>query len=404
MGSERVILEEIGSDEYNKIQSCTTAKEIWDTLQVAHEGTPQVKRSRGTLLYSQYENFTMKEGETIQEMYTRFTTITNKLKSLRRINLEEDKVEKILTRVLLVTWESKINAIHESKNIATLKLDELIGNLTAYELRRQTIKMDAPKKERSLALRIAEGADLEDDVMAMITRDLKEYLMRGNGSSRGTTFNKPRALEKQTNKGCYKCVKTDHMIKNYPQWGIKWKKERAERRNMKKEQVQSKRNKGSTKAMVAAWGEISDEDEAGDEQTLMAIRESDDEQEVSVIHLKDKIKFLSKERLSELLLDFINESEVLELDICVSELRSENLKQKLGIDKKKADHTHITLEENLGKLKDELYKKDEQIRVLKEDLGKVQVKGSSQIWYMDNGCSKYMTGSKNQFLSLEDLK
>ncbi|XP_070023139.1 uncharacterized protein [Nicotiana sylvestris] len=123
----------LGPDEYSRIQSCTTAKEIWDTLQVAHEGTPQMKRSRGTLLYSQYENFTIKEGETIQEMYTRFT---KELKSLGRIILEEYKVEKILTRVLPVSWESKITIIQESKNIATLRLDELIGNLTAYELRR----------------------------------------------------------------------------------------------------------------------------------------------------------------------------------------------------------------------------------------------------------------------------
>ncbi|XP_070008613.1 uncharacterized protein [Nicotiana sylvestris] len=93
---------ELGPDEYSRIQSCTTAKEIWDTLQVAHEGTPQVKRSIGTLLYSQYENFTIKERETIQEMYTRFTILTNKFKSLGRIILEEDKVEKILTRVLPV--------------------------------------------------------------------------------------------------------------------------------------------------------------------------------------------------------------------------------------------------------------------------------------------------------------
>jgi len=148
---------------------------------VAHEGTPQVKRSRGTLLYFQYKNFSMKEGESIQEMYIRFTTLTNELKSLGRIILKEDKVEKILTRALSVTWESKITAIQESKNISTLKLDELIGNLTAYELRRQTMKMDAPKKEKSLALRIAEGADLEDDEMAMITRDFKKYLMRGKG-------------------------------------------------------------------------------------------------------------------------------------------------------------------------------------------------------------------------------
>jgi len=153
--------------------------------------------------------------------------------------------------------------------------------------------------------------------------------------------------------------------------------------------------------MVAAWGETSDEDsedEAGDEQALMAIRKSDDEQEVSILHLKDKIKFMSKERLFELLLDFIDESEiinnekeklsrecvilkakcknlesranesdsknaklknqVLELDTSVIELRSKNLKLKLGTGKKKADHIHLTLQENLGKMNDELYRKD----------------------------------------------
>ncbi|XP_075077357.1 uncharacterized protein LOC142164084 [Nicotiana tabacum] len=91
----------LGLDEYNRIQGYATAKQIWDTLQVAHEGTTQVKRSRGTLQYFQYENFAMKDGETIQEMYIRFTTHTNELKSLGRIILEEERVEKILTRVWL---------------------------------------------------------------------------------------------------------------------------------------------------------------------------------------------------------------------------------------------------------------------------------------------------------------
>ncbi|XP_070048742.1 uncharacterized protein [Nicotiana tomentosiformis] len=138
----------LGPDEYSKIQGCSTAKKIWDILQVAHEGTTQVKISRGTLLYSQYENFAMKDGETIREMYTRFTTLINELKSLGRIIPEEEKVEKILTRVLPITWESKITVIQE----------------------RQTMKMDILKKEKSLALRITEGSDLEDDEMAMIIK------------------------------------------------------------------------------------------------------------------------------------------------------------------------------------------------------------------------------------------
>ncbi|XP_070055273.1 uncharacterized protein [Nicotiana tomentosiformis] len=102
--AERVDVPKTRADyEYNRIQDCATAKQIWDTLQVAHEGITQVKRSRGTLLYTQYENFTMKNGETIQEMYTRFTTLTNELKSLRRIIPEEERVEKVLTMVLPIT-------------------------------------------------------------------------------------------------------------------------------------------------------------------------------------------------------------------------------------------------------------------------------------------------------------
>ncbi|XP_070039063.1 uncharacterized protein [Nicotiana tomentosiformis] len=82
----------LGPDEYNRIQDYSTVKQIWDTLQVAREGMTQ-------------------DGETIQEMYTRFTALTNELKSLGRIIPEEERVEKILTRVLPITWESKITAI-----------------------------------------------------------------------------------------------------------------------------------------------------------------------------------------------------------------------------------------------------------------------------------------------------
>ncbi|XP_070029483.1 uncharacterized protein [Nicotiana sylvestris] len=218
----------LGSDEYSRIQGCTTTKQIWDTLQVAHEGTPQVKRSRGTMLYSKYESFAMKEGKTIQEMYTRFPILTNKLKSLRRIIPEEERVEKILTIVLPITWESEITPIQESKNIATLPLDELIRNRTTYELRRQTIKMDVPKKKRSLSLRITECSDQEDDEMTMMTKDFNKYLRRGKDSSRSGSYNKSKASEKQTNDGFYKCGKTDHHIKNYPLWEIEWKKKRVE--------------------------------------------------------------------------------------------------------------------------------------------------------------------------------
>ncbi|XP_070034929.1 uncharacterized protein [Nicotiana tomentosiformis] len=115
----------------------------------------------------------------------------------------------------------------------------------------------------------------------------------------------------------------------------------------------------------------------------MAIGESDEETEISVIYLKDKIKLLSKERLSKLLIKLIDESEDVNNE-------KEQLPKECVILKAKCKNLKLRVSETISKNV-----------VLKNQ---VQVKGNNQIWYMDSGCSKHMTGSKNQFLSLDDLK
>lgn len=61
------------------IFSCESVNEIWDCLKMAHERTKKVKESKVDILTTQYENFNMKEGKTIPDMSTRFTSITNNL-------------------------------------------------------------------------------------------------------------------------------------------------------------------------------------------------------------------------------------------------------------------------------------------------------------------------------------
>ena len=47
--------------EFNRISTCTSTKEIWDTLEVTHEGTDQVKNSKVNMLVHTYEMFRMKK-------------------------------------------------------------------------------------------------------------------------------------------------------------------------------------------------------------------------------------------------------------------------------------------------------------------------------------------------------
>ena len=85
-------------------------------------------------------------------MYTRFTHITNDMKSLGKSFTTEELVRKIL-RLLPQSWETKVIAVQEAKKMDEISLDELIGNLQTYELRKNSQMKEEIKKDRGLAQR-----------------------------------------------------------------------------------------------------------------------------------------------------------------------------------------------------------------------------------------------------------
>jgi len=76
------LLQALNDDDIARVIHCKSAHEIWTLLVVTHEGTLQVKREKIDLLHSQYENFIMHDNDSIDDMVTRFTKITNGLTSL----------------------------------------------------------------------------------------------------------------------------------------------------------------------------------------------------------------------------------------------------------------------------------------------------------------------------------
>jgi len=173
----------LGPDEYTRISECESAKDIWDALQIAHEGTNQVKQSRIELLMRQFELFEMGDRETVMDMYAHFTHITNELKSLRKSFTTEELVRKIL-RFLAHSWEAKVTAIQEAKDIKKITLDELIGNLQTYELRRNSQQKEEIKKDRGIALKVMEEDSSDLDVEEMASYDhpqIQEVFQEGQG-------------------------------------------------------------------------------------------------------------------------------------------------------------------------------------------------------------------------------
>ena len=117
----------LDKNEFNRVSICKTGYEIWNTLKVTHEGTNKVKQSKISMLKNQFQNFRMKQGEIISEMYSRFQDIYHSLLALEVTFIEPDIVSKILNS-LTDEWERKVLAIEEANDISTIKTEELIGS------------------------------------------------------------------------------------------------------------------------------------------------------------------------------------------------------------------------------------------------------------------------------------
>ncbi|GJS41312.1 hypothetical protein Tco_0566355 [Tanacetum coccineum] len=142
--------------EYERVFMCKTAKEVWHTLIITHQGNSEVKNCMIDLLTQEYEKFSISNEETIDSGFTRFNVIVTSLKSLDPDYSSKNHVRKFL-RALPLKWRAKVTAIKEAKDLTTLPLDELVGNLKIYEMILENdgaiFKTTTKEKVKSLALK-----------------------------------------------------------------------------------------------------------------------------------------------------------------------------------------------------------------------------------------------------------
>nr|GEU71659.1 heteroglycan glucosidase 1 [Tanacetum cinerariifolium] len=133
-----------------------------------------------------------------------------RLKALDEDFSSKNYVRKFL-RALHPKWRAKVTAIEESKDLTSLSLDELIGNLKVYEvIIKKDFEMVKGKREqsRSFALKAqkessdedSSTSDSEDEEYVMAVRDFKKFFkIRGifNAQNYQETIIKEPSLEER---------------------------------------------------------------------------------------------------------------------------------------------------------------------------------------------------------------
>nr|GEX68068.1 UBN2 domain-containing protein [Tanacetum cinerariifolium] len=123
----------------------------------------------------------------IDSAFARFKTIITSLKALDEGYYSKNYVRKFF-RALHPIWRAHVTVIKESKDLTSLSLDELIGNLKVHEMIiKKNSKIVKEKVERkSIALKAKkESSDeecstsgSEDEEYAMAVRDFKKFFKR----------------------------------------------------------------------------------------------------------------------------------------------------------------------------------------------------------------------------------
>ena len=92
-----------------------------------------------------------------------------------------------------------------------ISLDELIGNLQTYELRKNSQVKEETRKDQGLALKVVESddSDLDDEVKAIITWTFKKFVKKAKENFKKGSTCKTRSSDRDQPWGYFKCGKHD---------------------------------------------------------------------------------------------------------------------------------------------------------------------------------------------------
>lgn len=228
----------ISQNEFRRICNLTTTKEVWDHLQVTHEGTNAVKKSKLQMLTTKFEEFRMEENEQFINFYTKLQDIVNSRAALDNALSSEIIVGKIL-RSLPERFRAKVTTIEVVKDIDTIVVEELVGSLKTFEM---TFKSNIRKKGVALKVEDSPNTDEDsDEEFAKIARRFRRFYKNSRDFRNKQRRSSQNLRKKETTKEdkiCYKCKGHSHYAKDY---GNK------------------KKGKSHSKTMTAGWDNDSDE-------------------------------------------------------------------------------------------------------------------------------------------------
>jgi hypothetical protein len=225
----------LGRNVYDRVAHLEMTHDVWLKLCNTYEGSSEIKSSHRDTYNRQYQTFSQKTRDFLDDCFARFESIVSSLRSCGPLAYSVNERAKQLFYALDDSiWGMKITALGESADFATLDTEKLFSKLKSHELSRKgspnhdasfsskalitsahvgghvanpTNTTDSSALEFALSYLCAASDEqyesIPDDEIALLARKFR-------------VLHRFRKERERSPRGCFECGDTTHFIADCP--------------------------------------------------------------------------------------------------------------------------------------------------------------------------------------------
>ncbi|KAK1363912.1 CCHC-type domain-containing protein [Heracleum sosnowskyi] len=131
-----ILTDSVGKEMSYQLMNCVSGKQMWDTINLIMEGTEDVQENRLDILTSQYESFRSLPGESITQVFEKYTKLLNEL-SMKGKTYPLRETNRKFMMTLPHHVEHKSSSIRERIDFTKMPLEMIYGKLKTYEMEQE---------------------------------------------------------------------------------------------------------------------------------------------------------------------------------------------------------------------------------------------------------------------------